>query len=146
MRVRRPEIIEKALNKLRALGLHEDSEFFDGAAEIYEQLHVAASLRTAVTSRQANAEDIDRWVAAARDIDAVSKASRGVPVGVVRFDTSLGDIPKVLVELCSVGGALANLLRADSGRAIHSTPPHFARLNSSVLSPATNKKHVFHLS
>lgn len=38
---------------------------------------------------------------------------RGVPVGVVRFDTSLADVPKVLVELCSVGEALAGLLRAD---------------------------------
>ena len=138
VRVRRPEIIEKALDKLRAFGMHEDCDYFAGAAEIHKQLHVAASLRTAITSRQANAEDIDRWVAAARDIDAVSKASRGVPVGVVRFDTSLGDIPKVLVELCSVGGALANLLRADSGR----TYPFFSNTASTYVRAFTRLFYI----
>jgi hypothetical protein len=34
-------------------------------------------------------------VVRARGIDAVLKASRGVAVGVVRFDTSLADVPKV---------------------------------------------------
>lgn len=42
----------------------------------------------------------------------VARAARGIPVGVARFDTSLADIPKVIVELCSVGTALVGLLRA----------------------------------
>lgn len=76
VRIRRPEVIEKALEKLRVIGMRNDSPFFDAAEDIYEQLRVAAALRSAVTARHPDAEDIERWVTIARNIDAVSKASR----------------------------------------------------------------------
>lgn len=114
IKVRRPEIIGKALDKLKVFGMHESSPFFDASGEIHAQLDVAAKLRSAIISRTPNAEVLERCIAAAQEIEAVARASRGVPVGVVRFDTSLADIPKVLVELCSVGNALAGLLRAET--------------------------------
>jgi hypothetical protein len=90
-----PEIIDKALEKLKVFGMHEESSFFDAAHDIHAQLAVAAALRSAIISKHPKAEDIEKWVADAQNIDAVSNASRGVPVGAVRFDTSLADIPKV---------------------------------------------------
>lgn len=76
VRLRRPEVIERALEKLRVIGMREDSPFFDAAEDIYEQLRVAAALRSAVTAREPDAGDIERWVTTARSIEAVSRASR----------------------------------------------------------------------
>ena len=48
----------------------------------------------APAARAPNAEDLEKWVANAMQLPAVAQAGRGLPVGVVRFDTSLADIPK----------------------------------------------------
>jgi hypothetical protein len=42
--------------------MHTDSPFYDASMAIYEQLHIATGLRSAITSRTPVADDIETWV------------------------------------------------------------------------------------